>query len=61
MVLDIRLSPGCASAYQGDKLVWGLTAEGSHLALGLEEENSLKVKMRKGDYVNWKFLKNPSW
>lgn len=59
-VLDVvGLTPGLTLAHQRDQLAWGSTAGNSHLALGLEKENVLKVKMRKGDYVDWKCLKNP--
>lgn len=33
----------------------------NNLALGLEEEHVLKVKIRKGEYVDWKFMKSLDW
>lgn len=40
--------------------MWRVTAGSNNLALGLEEENGLKVEMRKGEYVDWKLLKTPT-
>lgn len=48
-------------AHQGDKLAWGLTGGGNNPALGVEEENGLNVKTRKGEYVHWKLVEILDW
>lgn len=37
--------------------MWRVIVGSNNLVFGLEEENGLKVEMRKGEYVDWKFLK----
>lgn len=55
MVVDVQSGPGLTLVHPRGQV--GMGVDGRKL----EGENGLKVKMSKGECVNWRLKENPDW